>query len=219
MILGIFFIIALALMTVAWLPALPLDGLARLALSTIGFCVGMVAGIVAIVTRLYRKVPANMAVVRTGMGGTRIIRNGGSLVFPTFHEVVRVSLETMSLEVNVGEADAVADRSGQRLCLAAQFYAHVSTDLDSILLAARSLGERTLRPADVGELLRGKLVTALRIAALEMDATEAEAAHDLIAERAKENAHPDFTGMGMHLDSVTITMISRASRRADLANT
>jgi uncharacterized membrane protein YqiK len=48
---------------------------------------------------VYKRSSANQAFVRTGQGGTKVVLDRGIMVFPIFHQIVPVSLETMKLEV------------------------------------------------------------------------------------------------------------------------
>ena len=81
----------------------------------------LIAGvfIVALVTiglvfsRLYRRATKEISFVRTGMGGQKVIMNGGSMVFPVLHDVIPVNMNTQRLEVrqrgaDVGYADHAA---------------------------------------------------------------------------------------------------------------
>ena len=94
-----FFVVGVALAIGPWLMSWPimLQGF----LSTTGVVILFVVSIAAVVTKLYRKASANMAFVRTGAGGARVVKDGGTLVVPVIHHVIPVSLETMRL--NVGE--------------------------------------------------------------------------------------------------------------------
>ena len=44
--------------------------------------------------RLYRRASKETAFVRTGMGGEKVVMNGGALVFPVFHEAMPVNMNT-----------------------------------------------------------------------------------------------------------------------------
>ena len=66
-----------------------LVGIGLLALLTLGL----------IVARLYRRATKEMAFVRTGFGGQKVIMNGGALVYPILHETIPVNMNTLRLEV------------------------------------------------------------------------------------------------------------------------
>ena len=66
-----------------------LIGIAFLALLVIGL----------IFSRLYRRSSKERAFVRTGLGGQKVVMDGGALVFPVFHETILVNMNTLKLEV------------------------------------------------------------------------------------------------------------------------
>src|SRR3712207_5331766 len=101
MILVLFILIGAALAVGPWAAGdhLQLDMTTRVILSAVGVAILVVSSVITLVMRLYRKASANMAFVRTGMGGVRVIRDGGTLVVPVVHQVTPVSLETMRLNV------------------------------------------------------------------------------------------------------------------------
>lgn len=50
----------------------------------------MVLGL--ILARLYRRASKEIAFVRTGFGGEKVVMNGGALVLPVFHETMPVNM-------------------------------------------------------------------------------------------------------------------------------
>ena len=64
-------------------------GIALVTLLIIGFTL----------TTLYRRASKEIAFVRTGVGGEKVIMNGGALVLPVFHETVPVNMNTLVLPV------------------------------------------------------------------------------------------------------------------------
>ena len=68
-----------------------------------------------IFTKLYKKSSKQMAFVRTGFGGEKIILNGGALVFPILHEVMNVNMNTLKLEVRKNKEEALITKDRLRL--------------------------------------------------------------------------------------------------------
>src|SRR4030095_15165748 len=137
--------------------------------------------IVSVITRLYRKASANMAFVRTGMGGARVVKDGGTLVVPVIHHVIPVSLETMRLNVERRGPHALITKDNLRVDLSAEFYIKVHANREDILQAARSLGARNVQPDAVSELVQEKLVSALRTVAATRELVELHAKRDEFA--------------------------------------
>src|SRR5690606_17358624 len=110
----------------------------QIGLSGTGVGLLMIAAIAAVVTKLYHKASANMAFVRTGMGGARVVKDGGTIVLPVVHQVIPVSLQTMRLNVERRGPQALITRDNLRVDLSAEFYIKVQANADDILNAARS---------------------------------------------------------------------------------
>ena len=62
-----------------------------------GFFVLLIIGLT--ITRLYRRASKETAFVRTGVGGERVVMNGGAMVLPVFHETMPVNMNTLVLSV------------------------------------------------------------------------------------------------------------------------
>ena len=54
---------------------------------------------IAILNRYYRKATREVALVRTGAGGQRVIIEKGFLAFPFLHKVSEVNMKTSKLEI------------------------------------------------------------------------------------------------------------------------
>ncbi|HSJ79495.1 MAG TPA: hypothetical protein VK913_12235, partial [Erythrobacter sp.] len=61
----------------------------------------------AFLARLYRRASKETAFVRTGLGGERVVMNGGALVFPVFHETMPVNMNTLVLPVVRRDSEAL----------------------------------------------------------------------------------------------------------------
>ena len=78
------------------------------------------------------------------MGKALVVLDGGALVVPVVHRVVKVSLSTMRLDVERRGEDALITGDNLRVDIAAEFYIKVQPEAEDILNAARSLGEKSL---------------------------------------------------------------------------
>ena len=70
----------------------------------------VVAIILAIVflNRFYKKATREVALVRTGAGGQRVVLDGGCLALPFLHKVSDVNMKTMRLEIErIGERSMI----------------------------------------------------------------------------------------------------------------
>lgn len=121
-----------------------------------------------VMARLFRRASKEVSFVRTGFGGQKVIMNGGALVFPILHEVIPVNMNTLRLEVRRHQDQALITRDRMRVDVQAEFYVRVQPTTESIANAAQTLGQRTMHPQSLKELVEGKFVDALRAVAAEM---------------------------------------------------
>jgi uncharacterized membrane protein YqiK len=174
---------------------------------------GLIAAIV-IFTRLYRRASANLAFVRTGQGGARVIKDAGKLVVPVMHQVIPVSLETMRLNVERRGTHALITKDNLRVDLSAEFYIKVQANDEDILQAARSLGGRSVQPDAVSELVQEKLVSALRTVAATKDLHELHSKRDEFATSVQQIVTHDLASNGLSLESVTISALDQTDPSA-----
>jgi len=208
MVLILFFIVGAALAVGPWfLPQL--QQTAQIVLSSAGLAVLVMDAIAAVITKLYRKAAANMAFVRTGMGGAQVFQDEGTIVLPVVHQVVNVSLETMRLNVERRGPHALITKDNLRVDLSAEFYIKVHANRDDILQAARSLGARNVQPDAVSELVQEKLVSALRTVAATKELVELHSKRDEFASAVQQIVTHDLASNGLTLESVTISSLDQ----------
>jgi uncharacterized membrane protein YqiK len=209
MLLFVFFLAGLALSIGPWLMSTQLSPSAQLTLSGVGVVVLGIVAIAAIVTKLYRKASANMAFVRTGGVGVKVVQDGGAIVVPVIHHVIPVSLETMRLNVERRGPHALITKDNLRVDLSAEFYIKVQANRDDILQAARSLGSRSVQPDAVSELVQEKLVSALRTVAATRDLVDLHCKRDEFASSVQAIVIHDLAHNGLTLESVTISSLDQ----------
>lgn len=213
MIIVLFFMIGALLAVGPWfVPGL--TGTAMVTLSGIGAVLLLGVAIMTVITRLYRRASANMAFVRTGMGGAKKIKDGGCVVIPVVHQVIPVSLETMRLNVERKGPHALITKDNLRVDLCAEFYIKVQANEDDILQAARSLGGRSVQPDAVSELVEEKLVSALRTVAATKELVELHSKRDEFATSVQQIVIHDLAHNGLTLESVTISSLDQTDPAA-----
>ena len=120
----------------------------------------------------YKKPKADMSLVRTGGGGERISITSGLWLNTIIHEVKEISLNTMVLEVLREGEDAFITLDFNRANVEAVFYLQVEPNEEDILRAAQALGDKSMTPETIRELIEPKLEGALRSVAAESEITE-----------------------------------------------
>ena len=96
----------------------------------------VVAIVVAIVVLLfhwlYLRSSKERAFVRTGMGGQKVVMNGGAFVLPIVHDVIPVNMNTLRLEVSRGRDKALITRDRMRVDVISEFYVRVQAMAEAI---------------------------------------------------------------------------------------
>ena len=173
-----------------------------------GFILGLVvvAIVVAIIVLLfhwlYLRSSKERAFVRTGMGGQKVVMNGGAFVLPIVHDVIPVNMNTLRLEVSRGRDKALITRDRMRVDVVSEFYVRVQAAAAAIASAAQTLGQRTTQPEALKELLEGKFVDALRTVAAEMTMEEMHEKRGEYVKRVRSVVAADLLQNGLELETV-----------------
>lgn len=162
-----------------------------------------------VIARLYRRSSKEMAFVRTGMGGQKVIMDGGALVLPVFHEVMQVNMNTLKLEVARAGKDSLFTRDRMRVDVVAGFFVRVIPSIEGIANAAQTLGQRTMDPAGLRELVEDKFVDALRAAAVSMTMQELLDKRQDFIQAVQHAVAEDLLKNGLELESVSLTRIDQ----------
>lgn len=179
-----------------------------IALSIFGFL--LLSGLVF--SRLYRRSSKEVSFVRTGFGGQKVIMNGGALVFPVLHEIIPVNMNTLRLEVRRHADQALITHDRMRVDVQAEFYVRVQPTVESIANAAQTLGQRTMRPQHLKELVEGKFVDALRAVAAEMAMEELHEQRVDFVQKVQAAVSEDILKNGLELESVSLTGLDQTSK-------
>jgi uncharacterized membrane protein YqiK len=158
-----------------------------------------------ILTRLYRRATKDVALIRTGFGGEKVVLNGGIMVIPVLHELMQVRLTTVKLEVSRLNKDALITQDKLRVDVVGLFHIKVKPDAQSIAAAAQTLGDAVNSPDAVKALLDGKLVSALRSVAATMTMEHLHANRADFIQKVQEALMTDLDMNGFQLESVSIT--------------
>lgn len=174
-----------------------------------------VLGLIAIgilFARLYRRATSELSFVRTGMGGQKVIMKGGAPVWPVFNDVIWVNMNTLRLEVMRSKEEALITKDRMRVDVRAEFYVRVKPTEEAIADAAQTLGQKTLKPLELKELVEGKFVDALRSVAAEMSMEELHEQRSDFVQRVQTAVTGDLLKNGLELESVSLTALDQTSR-------
>ena len=174
--------------------------------------VAIVAAIVVLLFHwLYLRSSKERAFVRTGMGGQKVVMNGGAFVLPIVHDVIPVNMNTLRLEVSRGRDKALITRDRMRVDVISEFYVRVQAMAEAIASAAQTLGQRTTQPDALKELLEGKFVDALRTVAAEMTMEELHEKRGEYIRRVRSAVAADLLQNGLELESASLTQLDQTA--------
>lgn len=198
-----------------------LPGLSAILMIAFGIVTLLISITLVTISKLYVKTKASEAFVRTGMGGLKVIRDGGALILPMVHQILRVSLETIKLEVARVGVDALITSDKLRADIKAEFFVRVEAEDGAIKAAARSLGEKMVessrrsRNTDAAEqssvaaLIEDKLISALRTSAAKKTLEQLNSDRDDFLKEVMEGVKDDLKHNGFLLETVTISKLDQ----------
>ncbi len=160
---------------------------------------------------LYLRSSKERAFVRTGLGGQKVVMNGGAFVLPIVHEVIPVNMNTLRLEVSRGRDKALITKDRMRVDVVSEFYVRVQAATDAISAAAQTLGQRTMQPETLKELVEGKFVDALRTVAAEMTMEELHEKRGEYVKRVRGVVAADLLQNGLELETVSLTQLDQTA--------
>ena len=161
--------------------------------------------------RFYRRTTKEIAFIRTGFGGEKVVIGGGAIVVPILQEVTEVNLNILRLSVGMTNNEAVISKDRMRVNVMVDFYVHIPPTEESVSTAAATLGSRTLRPDAVRDIVEGKFVDAIRAIAAEMTMEELHAERKRFALKILGLLNEALSRNGLALESVSITSLDQTN--------
>ncbi len=177
-----------------------------------GFVLIAMMAIGFVLARLYKRSSKEVSFVRTGFRGQQVIMNGGAIVLPVLHEIIPVNMNTLRLEVKRENQQALITRDRMRVDVAAEFYVRVKPTEESIANAAQTLGQKTMAPEELKNLIEGKFVDSLRAVASEMAMEELHEQRVEFVTKVQAAVSEDLLKNGLELESVSLTGMDQTSR-------
>jgi len=166
-----------------------------------------------IFARLYKRASKEVAFVRTGLGGQKVILDGGAIVLPVFHEVILVNMNTLKLEVSKRDNESLTTKDRMRVNVVAGFFVRVKQSAESISTAAQTLGQRTLNPEALKELVEDKFVDALRATAVSMTMHGLQDQRRDFVQAVQNAVAEDLEKNGLELESVSLTALDQTDKK------
>ena len=179
-----------------------LGGAAIIALIVIGL----------VFARLYKRATKETAFVRTGLGGQKVIMDGGAIVLPVFHETISVNMNTLKLEVKRNNQDSLITKDRMRVNVVAGFFVRVKQAAEAVSTAAQTLGQRTMDPDALKQLVEDKFVDSLRSTAATMTMQELQDKRRDFVQAVQNAVAEDLEKNGLELESVSLTALDQTDK-------
>ena len=158
----------------------------------------------------YRIPKADVALVRTGGAREKIRITGGLWVNTIIHEIKEISLNTMRIEVIREGPEALITYDFNRGDVEVVFYLKVEPEETDILRAAQALGDKSMTPETVRELIEPKLEGALRSVAAESDIQDLLQKRQEFADKVQSTCGEDLEIQnGLTLETVSIIRVDQ----------
>lgn len=171
----------------------------------------VIALVVAFLQRFYRKASREVALIRTGAGGQRVVMDGGCLVLPFLHRVEQINMRAMRLDMKRSGDTSLMTEDRLRMDVEMEFALRVEPTPEGIAIAAQSIGARSLNADDVHDLFGGRFVAAAQaiLATRTMDGVHENRGNfvrDVTAHLSETLAEN-----GLKLDAVSLVRLDQAS--------
>ncbi|MFD0917144.1 flotillin family protein [Pseudahrensia aquimaris] len=169
----------------------------------------VLAVLVVIAAALFQRATNEVALVRTGVGGRRVIIDGGTIALPYFHEITRVNMQTLRMDVARTGESALITKDRLRVDVGAEFYASVTPDPEAITRAAQTLGKRVFQPDQLKSLIDGMMIDSLRAVAARMTMDELHENRSAFVSEVRDALKDTLNKYGLQLDSVSLTALDQ----------
>ena len=163
-------------------------------------------------TRVYVVTPNNEAFVRTGGLFTKkksVILYGGCIVLPGFHQLTRVPLREISIDVERTGKLAVRTKDYLRADIRVTFYVCINASEEDVLKAAARLSQNgnKITGEDIKNALEKRADDAIRAAAKTKDIAEIDSDKLGFAQEVLNLVGPDLKKVGLTLNNIAISEI------------
>lgn len=159
----------------------------------------------------YAKATLDTALVRTGLGGRRVVTDGGCLSLPILHQIQKVSMGALTFCIQREGRDAILTRDKMRADVQFEFELRVAPTTDGIATAAQALGSRIARGGDtVKDVFAGSLVDAIQRAAAARTLEDIHLDRSGFSKDVAEAIEAQAVKLGLTLISVSLISVDQS---------
>jgi len=165
-----------------------------------GLVVVVVLFIMAVLAKLFRKAGPHEALIIYGLRGTRIVKGGGTIIYPMIEQCRELSLELMSFDV--APQQSLYTKQGVAVTIEAVAQIKVKSDPESIRTASEQF--LTKRPEQREGLIRLVMEGHLRGIIGQLTVEQIVKEPEMVADRMRSTCADDMNKMGLEVISFTL---------------
>jgi len=169
-----------------------------------------IAIIVYLLHWLYRRSSKEVSFVRTGMLGEKVVISGGAFVLPIIHNITQVGMRTLSINIKRAGDKSLITKDRMRAELVTEFFTKVPPEQRAVATAAQTLGNRTLDPEHLREVVAGRFADALGEVAAKMTLDEIQEGRGQFVKEVTKIANESIGHTGLALETVSIISLDQA---------
>ncbi len=165
-----------------------------------GMSILAVLFIMTVLAKLFRKAGPHEALIIYGLRGTRIVKGGGTIIYPMIEQCRELSLELMSFDV--APQQSLYTKQGVAVTIEAVAQIKVKSDPESIRTAAEQF--LTKRPEQREGLIRLVMEGHLRGIIGQLTVEQIVKEPEMVADRMRSTCADDMNKMGLEVVSFTL---------------
>ncbi len=161
--------------------------------------------------RFFAKATLNSALVRTGLGGRRVVLNGGCVSLPILHQLQRVNMGAVAIKVVRAGREALLTEDQLRADIEMEFEFRVLPTEEGVAAAAQSFGRKIERSGDtIADVICGPLIAAMQNAAAGQSLAGLHGARTALTEAIRAAVTPQVEQFGLALISASLLRIDQS---------
>lgn len=129
--------------------------------------------LLGILATFYKKIPQGKAIVRTGVGGTKVAFNKGMYVIPIIHKMEIMDISLKKVQIERMKHDGLICKDNIRADIKVAFFVRVNKSVNDVINVAQSIGcERASDISTLKDIFEAKFSEALKTVGKKFDFIE-----------------------------------------------
>ncbi|MBF4982987.1 hypothetical protein FNJ87_01085 [Nonlabens mediterrranea] len=143
-----------------------MEGIIPIVITLIAILIFQVCIYFLIIKLFYKKVPTANAIIRNGLGGTKVAISKGIYVIPSFHTYEILDMTSKSIRVELLDNNNLITKDDVRIDIKASFLMRINNELEFIKKVAHTIGvENASNKEHLKELFSAKFIESLKAVA------------------------------------------------------